>query len=123
MWFRSTEGPCSYLPFSLSATERLISEIRPVNTAYMAAASVRFAVELPGKLTWSNKLVGPVLAGSFVAIASVITGNIAPPTFSCQLLIWMKLPPKFNRCNDLAQLRLSVKLLVGVLRRDWLDAR
>src|SRR3954453_10249807 len=94
-------------------------EMRPTSIAYIDAASLRLVVELLGKFVVSNRDVAPVLTGSLVAFPKVAVGKIGEPTVCCQLLIWVKLPPKSSRWEPRAHVRLSAKVVVGVLRRDW----
>src|SRR5689334_24385050 len=97
-------------------------DIRPTSIAYIDAASLRLVAELLGKLVRSNREVVPVLTGSVVEFARFTVGNKDPPTELCQLCTRVYVPPMFSRWLDLIHVRLSVRVVTGVLRRDWLEA-
>src|SRR5215813_8261092 len=128
MWLRSTDPTCAYLRLSFRVTERETCETRPVSIAYIITASRRLAAVLFGKLVVSKMPVVPELMGSLagtpvVVFANVTEENTAAPSDCCQLLTLVKVAPKFRTCVDFAQVKLSVRVVTGVFRRDCVLAR
>src|SRR5688572_27356 len=94
--------------------------MRPVTSAYRAAASERCPAVLHGKFpgltvaqfaavdALPTKIdVDPVLTGSPVAMPQVTDGIACVPMEDWKLLMKVKLPPKLKECSPLIQVALS----------------
>src|SRR5215467_5209149 len=72
----------------------------------------------PGKLAAVKMLVEPVMIGSPVAVPKAMPGTICVPLAPVlQVLIWVKLVPKLNRCAPFDHVILALPCFSGVLRR------
>ena len=74
----------------------------------------------PGKFAAVKMFVLPVMIGSPVATPNVTVGTICVPfTEVVQEFTWVKLIPKFTRCEVIEYVKFVLPCLSGVLRRVW----